>query len=62
MDQRMIAHRRPIAITALDHRRRKLRPLQDQASLRLVPGERDRFVEQRLVGDDPPGLEPAARG
>jgi hypothetical protein len=39
-----------------------LRALQDQAGLRLVPGELDRLVEQRLVGDDAGALEAAARG
>ena len=40
---------------------RLLWPLQDDASLRLDVGKRDRFVEQRLVLHDAAGLEPAAR-
>ncbi len=42
-------------------RRCSLRALQDQAGLRLVPGEIDRLVEQRLVGDDAVDLDAAAR-
>ena len=38
-----------------------LRPLQDDAGLRLHAGERDRLVQQRLVLHDAAGLEPAAR-
>ncbi len=37
------------------------RPLQDQATLRLVRAERDGFVEERLVGDEPPWLDAARR-
>ena len=62
MDERVIAHRRPIAIAAFDQRRLHLRALQDQASLRLVLGERDRFVEQRLVIHDAAWFEAAACG
>ena len=38
-----------------------LRPLQDDAGLRLDAGEPDRLVEQRLVLHDAAGLDPAAR-
>jgi hypothetical protein len=40
---------------------RLLRPLQDDAGLRLDAGEFDGLVEQRLVLHDATGLEPAAR-
>ena len=35
------------------------RSLQHHAGIWLVRGKRERTVEQRLVGDDPPGLDPA---
>ena len=35
------------------------RPLQDDAALRLRLDHLDRCVEERLVGDDAPGLDPA---
>ncbi len=37
---------------------RLLRPLQDDAGIRLGGGEADRFVEQRLVLDNAPGSMP----
>jgi hypothetical protein len=39
-----------------------LRPLQGDAVIRLMPGDRERAVEQRLVLDDPLNLDPARRG
>ncbi len=45
----------------VDHRRLRLRALQDQAGVGLVRRERDRLVEQRLVSDDAARLEAAAR-
>ena len=41
-------------------RRLALRALQDQAGVRLVLGELDRLVEQRLVGHDARALDAAA--
>ena len=60
VDQRVIAHRRPVAVAAFDQFCFRLRALQDQAGIGLVLGEIDRLVEQRLVGDDASGLEAAA--
>ena len=60
VDQRMIAHRRPVAVAAVDQFRFRLRALQDQAGVGLVLGEIDRLVEQRLIGDDTAGLDAAA--
>ena len=60
MNERVIAHLRPIAVAAFDQRRFRLRPLQDETSVGLVRRERDRLVEQRLVMHDAAGLEPAA--
>ena len=48
-------------IAAGDELAAMLRPLQDDAGLRLDAGEADRLVEQRLVLHDAAGLEPAAR-
>ncbi len=62
MNQRVVAHLRPVAVAAFDQRRLRLRPLQDETSLGLVLGERDRLVKQRLVMHDAAGLEPAAGG
>ena len=62
MNERVVAHFRPIAVAALDQRRLRLRPLQDQTGVGLVLRQRDRLVEQRLVMDDAAGFEPAARG
>ena len=62
MDQRVIAHARPIMIAAGNHRRFGLRPLQDQTGAGLVCGKRDRFVEQRLIMHDAAGLDAAAGG
>ena len=50
---------RPVEVTTFDHRGGFLLPLQDQAALRLVPGDLDRFVQQRLVGNDPRRLDAA---
>jgi len=51
----------PIVIAAGNERRRRLRPLQDEAALRLRLRQADRLVEQVLVGDDAAGLDAAAR-
>ena len=48
-------------VAAFDQSGFELRPLQDQTSVGLVRRERDRLVEQRLVGDDAAGLDAAAR-
>ena len=52
----------PLEVAALHERRRRLRALQDHTALGLVAREVDRPVEQRLVRDDPAGLDPARRG
>ena len=44
-----------------EHLAFELRPLEDDAGLRLVLGEADRQVEQRLVFDQAAGLDAAAR-
>ena len=49
VNERVVAHRRPVVVAALDQCRPRLRPLQDQARGRLVRGELNRLVEQRLV-------------
>jgi hypothetical protein len=49
----------PVAITARDHLGSAHRPLQDHAMLGLGPRLGDRGIEQRLVGHDPIGLDPA---
>ena len=51
----------PVVVAALDQVRLALRALQDEAGLRLVLGEFDRLVEQRLVGNDAGALDAAAR-
>ena len=51
----------PVVVAAFDQSRLALRALQDQAGLRLVLGEVDRLVEQRLVGHDAIALDAAAR-
>ena len=56
----VLAQRRPVVIAAGDEIAGLLRPLQDDAGLRLGAGELDRLVEQRLVLHDAAGLEPAA--
>src|SRR5262245_28098650 len=48
-------------IAARNHARLELRPLQDHAGFGLVLRERDRLVEQRLVGHDAAGLDATAR-
>ena len=52
----------PVLVAGGVHRGFDLRPLQDQAGLRLVRGQLDRLVEQRLVFDDAAGLDAAGRG
>ena len=59
---RLVAQLRPVVVAPGNQRRLHLRPLQDEARLWFVDGERDRLVEQRLVFDHAAGLEPAARG
>ena len=54
--------RGPVAVSSLVHVRLDLRALIEDAGRRLVPGERDREIEQRLVFDDPARLDAAARG
>ena len=44
-----------------NERRFFLRPLQDQTGFGLVRGESDRLIEQRLVLDDAPDFDAAAR-
>src|SRR5439155_14706370 len=58
---RVVVQRLPVVVAALDQARLPLLALQDNASFRLMPGERDRLVEHRLVGDYPAHLEPTAR-
>jgi hypothetical protein len=60
VDERVIAHLGPVVVAAGDQRRFRLRTLQDEAGVGLVLRERDRLVEQWLVGDDAAGLEAAA--
>ena len=60
VDERVIAHLRPVAVAPGDHRRLRLRALQDEAGVGLVLRQRNRLVEQRLVGDDAAGLQAAA--
>ena len=52
----------PVQVAAGRQRGVGLRPLQDEAALRLVAGELDRLVEQRLVGDDAARLDAAGGG
>ena len=60
VDERVIAHLGPVVVAAGDQRRFRLRTLQDEAGVGLVLRERDRLVEQRLVGDDAARFEAAA--
>ena len=53
---------RPIPVAAVVKRACELRSLEDEAGFRLRGGERDRLVEQRLVGDDPGALDAAGGG
>jgi len=62
VNKRVVAHRCPIMIAAGDERSFRLPPLQDEASIRLVLRQCDRFVEQRLVVHDAARLDAAARG
>ena len=50
---------RPLDIAPGDHVRVLLRPLDDDAPIRLRRGDRDRLIEQRLVRYDAARLEPA---
>ena len=50
----------PVVVAAFRQRRLALRALQDEAGRRLVLGELDRLVEQRLVGNDAGALDAAA--
>ena len=52
----------PLLVAAGRHRGVGLRPLQDEAALRLVTRDLDRLVEQRLVGDDAVRLQAAGGG
>ena len=56
-----VRQRLPVVVAAGGERRLELRALQDDAGLGLGGGERDRFIEQRLIGDDAAGLDAAAR-
>ena len=58
---RVGAQRRPIMVAAFDQVGLELRALQDDAGLRLMRGERDRLVEQRLVGHDAVDFDAAGR-
>ena len=51
----------PVEIAAADQLGAGLRPGQDDAALGPVRGERDRAVQERLVGDHPAGLDAAGR-
>ncbi len=51
-----------VLVAAGDEGGLERRPLQDKAELGLVGALFDRGVEQRLVGHDPAGLEPARGG
>ena len=57
----VVAQRLPVMVAARDETCLPLLALQDDASRGLVPRERDRLVEHRLVGNHPAGLEAAAR-
>ena len=61
INERVIAHRGPVAVAAFDQCGLHLRPLQNQTCIGLMRRQRDGFIEQRLVGDDAAGFEPAAR-
>ena len=53
---------RPVMIAVGDHAGALLGALQDDAGVRLVAGELDGLVEQRLVGDDAARLDAAGGG
>ena len=53
---------RPRNIPPADELRLERRPLEDDAALRLVGRQVDRRIEQRLVGDNAVGLDPARGG
>ena len=53
--------RRPVVVAIGEHLAFELRPLEDDAGLRLVLGEADGEIEQRLVFDQAAGLDAAAR-
>ena len=59
MDQRMVAHRRPVVVAAGNERSFRLRSLQDETGAGLVLSDRDRLVQQRLVMDNAAGLDAA---
>ena len=52
----------PVMVARLVHPRRDLRPLEDDAMLRLGLRQADRQVEQGLIFHDAAGLDAAARG
>ncbi len=57
-----VGYRRgPVVVAAGNHVGLGHRPLQHQHGLRLVAGQLDGAVEQRLVGDDAAGLDAARR-
>ena len=58
--ERLAAQIRPVVVAARDQLATLLRPLQDDAGLRLRARKFDRLVEQRLVLHDAAGIEPAA--
>ena len=60
VNERVIAHGRPIMIATSDQRGFRLRPLQDETGAGLVLGERDGLVQERLVMHDAAGLDAAA--
>src|SRR3974390_251454 len=57
---RVFPHLAPVVIPAGREHRLTLRTLQDHTGLRLVFGDLDRLVEQRLVGNDARDLDAAA--
>src|SRR4029077_8927230 len=54
--------RGPVLVSTVAHPGFDLRALIDETRGRLVPGERNREIEQRLVFDDPARLPPARPG
>ena len=56
----VLPHLAPVVVAALRQRRLALRALQDEAGVRLVRGEPDRLVEQRLIGNDAGAFDAAA--
>lgn len=52
----------PVQIAAGDQRGALLLPLQDHTALRLVAGELDGAIEQRLVGHQAAGFDATGRG